>query len=190
MESSTPGAYTPVGGDKQLRDIDKIAPEGDLVLIIGQEQQAIRVYSQCLRGTSAVFRTMFNPYHPYLYLPDDDAYAMYIICCVVHCRNDLVDLFKDRLEPEEIFQVAILADKYKLRIALQHMVPQWLVAKDLSIMSGVAYLMASAYLFRDEKAFSQHSLTLILGHESTYLNLLPGETLAHCVPTITFRKSP
>jgi hypothetical protein len=104
-----------------------ITPDGDVVLIVGEENLRLRVYSQFLLSASKVFGAMFLPHWSEgqrlckealteILLPEDDADAMRIICYIIHHRNDLVPR---HLTTRDILRIAIEVDKYDLKIALE-----------------------------------------------------------------------
>src|SRR5437667_9691364 len=106
--------------DKPDRVAD-ISPDGDVILIVGVENLRLKVYSQCLRSASKIFGAMFGPdwtegqrlskeSPTEVPLLEDDADAMWMICCIVHHRNDLVP---QHLTAKEVLQIAIEVDKYE-----------------------------------------------------------------------------
>lgn len=84
--------------DESKPPIADIAPDGDVILFVGPEKTPLKVYSQCLRAASKVFRVMFGPDWSEgkgltsrspreIPLEEDDASALRTILCVLHHRN-------------------------------------------------------------------------------------------------------
>ncbi|KAK7430679.1 hypothetical protein QQZ08_002723 [Neonectria magnoliae] len=91
---------------------------------------------------------------------------MRLICCVIHHRNDRVP--EELLKAKEVLQVAIVADKYDLGLALSYARAQWLKPSYNEDMENTAYLMAAVFLFCDMDAFVTRSLDLTLHYKDRY----------------------
>ena len=85
------------GAEEQPTDI---CLNGDIILIVAEDCVRLRVDSQSLRSASKIFDAMFAPcwsegqtlsrdLPTEVALPDDNAEAMWMICRVIHHRNDL-----------------------------------------------------------------------------------------------------
>ena len=107
-------------------------------------------------------------------LADDDARTIYTICCVIHHR---LDLLPQTLSPQDILQIAIVADKYDLLIALTHAKAQWLKS-DRTDETDIAYLMAAAFVFDDADAFNEQSQALMLHYAGSYMKFLEDDTIS------------
>lgn len=90
-----------------------------MYLLVGLDSKRLRVSSQILRNASTYLSNLFGPNFSEgqnlsssnskeILVPDDDARAMEMICNIIHLRNDAVPL---SLTPEEVFDVAVAADK-------------------------------------------------------------------------------
>jgi hypothetical protein len=112
-------------------------------------------------------------------LPEDDAYALRIICCVIHHRNNDVP---EVLTSREVLQIAILADKYDLAVALKYARERWLKPGGNFEALNMGYLMAAAFLFGDIDAFVAITLRLILDYKGSYMELLDDETIRQLMP--------
>lgn len=167
-----------------------ISPNGDVVLVVGPREARLRVTSQCLSSASKVFSAMFNSQWSEgqnlsekapkdIFLEEDDAMAMRRICFVIHHRNDLVERV---VSPREVLDMAILADKYDLGIALTYAMAQWLRPKAMSNHFETAYIMAAAYLLQNEEVFTARSLSLLLYYKSTYLTIFEDTLLSEILP--------
>jgi len=106
-------------------DAGTIAPDDDVILVVGAPKSRFRVDSRCLSAASKVFKAMFRSKWSEgrdlshsepkdVALPEDDPFAFFVICCVVHHCNDKVP---DSLASQQLLEVAIAADKYELKYA-------------------------------------------------------------------------
>lgn len=111
-----------------------IAPDGDIVFVVGDEQRQLRVHSVFLRTVSSVFNSMLGPRDSdgpnlscdrpeVIPLSEDDPEAMEIIFNITHFRMDAV---KERFEPKDVLHLAIATDKYDLIQALRLSIRDWL----------------------------------------------------------------
>ncbi|RSL86896.1 hypothetical protein CEP51_002560 [Fusarium floridanum] len=106
----------------------EIIPGGDVILVVGPKKVKIQVSSHLLRTTSPVFNVMLGPNFKEgtalrenegpteIVLPEDNAKALYNAYSTLYGANPRVN----NLGPEEIYDIAILAQKYDLidRLAL------------------------------------------------------------------------
>ncbi|KAK8080121.1 hypothetical protein PG997_007939 [Apiospora hydei] len=169
-----------------------ISLDGDVVLVVGEEKKVrLKVNSQNLSCASKVFRTMFGPNWSEgqglskespkeVELVEDDADAMYAICCVIHHRNDLAP---KAISPQQVLQIAIAADKYDLSVALAYARAQWLRSRDIADPTTLAYLMAAARWFDDEPAFIKCGRALVLRCVGSYARLMDDEVLSQMLPS-------
>ncbi|KAL7908149.1 hypothetical protein GGI35DRAFT_453480 [Trichoderma velutinum] len=173
--------------------VKDIALNGDIMLVVGAQKVELRVHSQCLICASKVFSTMLGPNWSEgknlsketpkeIPLIEDDAKALYTICCVIHHRNDIIP---ETFSPREVLQIAVEADKHDLRVALHFAKAQWLQSKNTTDVMELAYLMAAAFLFDDMNMFIEYSLALILQHQGSYIGLLADSTLCQILPANT-----
>ncbi|KAM7209596.1 hypothetical protein V8F06_014853 [Rhypophila decipiens] len=101
-----------------------IAPDGDLILVVGPEAVKFRVYSQVLKISSQYFTRLLSPPMPTeIPLPHDDAEAFNIILPVLHCR---LDIMSGGLDAKRVLRYAIAADKIGCKDALNFALIQWL----------------------------------------------------------------
>ena len=171
-----------------------ISPDGDVVLVVGPQNVRLRIQSQVLRCASKVFGAMFGPTWSEgqglskeppreVRLVEGDADALRIICCVIHHRNDDVP---QSLPPMQVLQIAIVADKYDLSIALKFARAQWLKPREKPGREDMGYLLAVAFLFGGMDMFIAHTLALILQHTGSYLEFLDDKITGQVVPWKTF----
>jgi hypothetical protein len=93
--------------------------EGDAVLLIGREEspQAVRASKTAMSLASPVWKAMFERRQwsestaTEIPFPDDDADAMLIVLRIAHLRFKEIPS-KDGLSLEDLYQVAIICDKY------------------------------------------------------------------------------
>jgi hypothetical protein len=182
---------TPTGEQDRVPDI---APDGDVILIVGEENVRLRVYSQCLRSVAKVSGAMFGrdwserqslfmPLPEEVRLPEDNADAMRTICCVLHARNDLLS---KHLTATEILQAAVAVDKYDLKSALEHAGSVWLMPEPFKGILDRARFLAAAFLFNNAEAFLAHSRYLILGYTESYSALFKDEIISQVLPSEMF----
>lgn len=171
-----------------------ISPDGDVILIVGEEKVRLRVQAQCLRSASKSFHVMFGPVWKEgqslstaspteVPLVEDDADAMWTICCIIHHRNDLVP---SHLTAKEILQIAILVDKYGLEIALKYASVEWLKPRVNATRVDMGLLLAATFLFNNSDMFIAHIIALILHHSWSYLDFLDDEFTSQIIPPRTF----
>ncbi|KAK1757206.1 hypothetical protein QBC47DRAFT_342317, partial [Echria macrotheca] len=163
-------------------DTTAIAAEGDVTLIIGQEQTRYRVSSGVLKQCSPVFASMLSESFSEgkhladtgsieIKLPEDNHDAARIMLMVFHGRNGELPL---TLNPVVIFEVAILADKYDCLSAMRFAGHLWCVADELMTEYDISarWLVAiAACILEDEEAFARRTADLILNHSGTYYDL-------------------
>jgi hypothetical protein len=186
-------------------DTFDICEDDDVVLVVGPAKEAsLRVHSQCLRCSAKVVAKMLSP--PWaesqhlssdcpreIPLPEDDPEAMRQICYVIHHRNNEVS---ENWSPEQVLQVAILAEKYDMNVALKYSSAHWLASNNQELgddaeMLDIGRLLASAYLFGNSDMFATLSLRLMLDFKGTrsYLELCRDSFISQLLPSVTFCKS-
>jgi hypothetical protein len=180
-----------------LDETEMIAPDGDVILIVGPDKVRLRVHSHALKMASKVFSAMLGPHFREgqglngflpreIVIPDDDAEVITTISNVIHHRNDLVP---DVLSPKEVVKLAIITDKYDCAITLKHAMAKWLELRDVKHPQELLCLMAAAYLFNNAKAFEETTRELIFNHRHCYITLAEGD-YGDILPWKTFGKPP
>lgn len=133
-----PATGTSPAVEKSAQATVNIAPDGDVVFVVGPAERRLRVHSLVVKTASAVLNAMLRPNFmegqqlastgsAEIALPDDDDKAMEIIFSVVHGRNDAVP---KQLDPTQLLQVAIATDKYDCFLSLAFAIPVWLNVKE------------------------------------------------------------
>lgn len=165
--------------DTQTSKVVEIAPDGDLILIVGPEEAKLLVHSMLLRAVSKPFSVMFRPDWKEgrdmlnrdgpaeLLLPEDNAAALKIICLVIHHQNNDVP---ENLAPGDILAIAVTADKYDCVHALRFASESWLRPSKYE-SNNLMLLTAAAYLFQNAKAFKEITRALVLDYNGPYLAL-------------------
>jgi hypothetical protein len=111
-----------------------IAPDGDIILLVGAEMKRLRAHSLVLKSASRVFNAMLGPRFSEgqklddkesteIDMPEDDAEAMETMLNVIHGYNNAV---YDSLDTSQILRVAITADKFDCKVALAFAIKVWL----------------------------------------------------------------
>ncbi|QYT00376.1 BTB domain-containing protein [Trichoderma simmonsii] len=165
--------------DTQTNTIVEIAPDGDLILIVGPEEAKLHVDSMMLRAASKLFSAMFGPNWKEgrdllngdrlteIPLPEDNAAAMKIICSVIHHQRSEVPR---TLAAGDVLAVAVAADKYDCVEALELASDRWLRPSG-DEAGNLMLLTAAAYLFQNAQAFKELTKALILDYKDPYLTL-------------------
>jgi hypothetical protein len=156
-----------------------IAPDGDVILLVGAGLKRLKAYSLVLKSASRVFSAMLGPRFSEgqrldnnesteIDMLEDDAEAMEIILNVIHGCNDAVH---DGLDASQILRVAITADKFDCKVALAFAIKVWLNCANITNSKQLWRLLRAAYWFDNAKSFEEISLGLILHHRGSYLQL-------------------
>lgn len=134
---------------------DIITTDGDTILVIGPDEVRLCVQSCLLQAASKVFKAMFGPHFKEgqrsdlngskkeVPMPEDDAGAMSVICAVIHYRNDIVP---EQFTSRGVLEIAVVADKYDCKVALQHAARHWLDPQNVMSLKEQMELMTAAYL--------------------------------------------
>jgi hypothetical protein len=183
IESSTP--------------MTEIVANGDIILVVGPDEKKIQVHSFCLKNASKYFKAMFGPHFSEgqdlagsspkeIRMPDDSANALEIICNIIHHRNDAVP---ESLKPDEIFEIAVAADKFDCVVALKHASTLWLNPRNVKGIFELGRLMAAAYILDNARAFNEITRSMILRYNESYLPLADKTVgLIDFIPWKTFCK--
>ncbi|KAK1534777.1 uncharacterized protein CCOS01_03529 [Colletotrichum costaricense] len=165
--------------DGRPSTIIEIAPDGDLLLLVGPDETRMRVHSMSLMAASKPFSVMLGPdwkegreMHNQgkpseLLLPEDNVAALRIICSVIHHKNSEVPR---TLAVGDVLAVAVAADKYDCGNALKFAAESWLRPSGESA-GNLMLLTAAAYLLQSAQAFKEITRALILDHDGPYLDL-------------------
>jgi hypothetical protein len=179
------------GGQEGLGDI---VSDGDVILVVGNENARLRVNSQSLRSASKMFGAMFGPdwlegqrlskeLPTEVALPYDDVGAMRTICCVIHHRNDLVP---ENPTTKEVLQIAIVVDKYDLKVALKFAILEWLKPRSHPhrvVLEERGHLLAAAFLLNSSETFITYTNRLLLTNSRSYLGLMKDELVSQVLPS-------
>lgn len=171
------------GSKKILIDVDEVAADGDVVLIVGPNKKKLRVHSLFLKTASKVLEAKAGPRTSEgqdiskddaqeVFLPEDDVGAMKTLCAVIHLRSHAAS---DAFTPSEVLKIAIAADKYDCIVALRDASGHWLKPVENASVEDLKILMAAAYLFDNAQAFKEITAALILNHTDSYLALAQGQ---------------
>ncbi|KAK6716696.1 hypothetical protein SNK04_007648 [Fusarium graminearum] len=169
--------------DAKPDTIVEIAPDGDLILVVGSEETKLRVHSMLMMAVLKPFSVMLGPDWKEghgirdhdglseLSLPDDDAVALEIICSIIHYQNKQVPR---TLPACDFLAVAVVADKYGCMDALTFASETWLrISGDEP--ENLMLLTAAAYLFNNSQAFNKITGALVVDYDGPYLALCVDE---------------
>ncbi|XXG99310.1 hypothetical protein Hte_005647 [Hypoxylon texense] len=160
-----------------------IAPDGDVIFVVGDEQRRLKVHSVFLRTVSPVFKAMLGPHFreganlssdrpTVIPLPDDDPEAMEVLFNVVHYRLDAV---KKRYDVEEMLYMAIALDKYDLtralRLSIPGSIPGWLQCDGIQDPDQLWKLTKASYILHKAQTFWTATLWLIVYQAGSFYRL-------------------
>lgn len=95
-------------------------------------------------------------------LPEDDAAAMIIICNILHLRHKEIP---QKPPVDQIYQVAVLADKYNCSAALKTTVAHWFDSRQARMFASETVIaFASACILRQREAHRRLGEQLIMDH--------------------------
>ncbi|KAE8450346.1 hypothetical protein EG329_006420 [Mollisiaceae sp. DMI_Dod_QoI] len=168
-----------------------VAPDGDVIFLVGPEEHRLRVYSLILKNASKVFSAMLGPHFSEgqtllqpntpvisIPLPEDDFDSMVIICNILHGRNET---FIEPLKPIQILNVAIAADKWDCGVPLAWAIKDWMISERYTDVKELWRLMLAAYLFGEAAAFAKITKALLFHHRGSYFELGEGNELESSV---------
>ncbi|KAF4806144.1 hypothetical protein CGCSCA5_v014682 [Colletotrichum siamense] len=188
-DASTAQNNTSTASDDASKIID-VAADGDIIMIVGPEQQKFRVHSIMLKSASKVFKAMLGPNfaegrqllnNDYrgriteIKLPEDNADGMSAIFHLLHHR---VDKLPDPMSAAVFFQLSVAADKYDLVSILKYTIAGAIhqainngkTLKNMK-MHDVWLLAMTAACFDDASDFKTLTHTLIWYYEYAFVCL-------------------
>lgn len=180
--TSATGTRTSKSRSSQPAVVD---PEGDVVLVIPTDKGKARfqINSSTLCVASSVFRAMMGRHSqfkearvlasaradanciPYeLTLEDDNQNALAVVLRIIHLKNYLVP---KQVDEDQLYEVAVICDKYDVSIALMLWADRWITAlvpnesASPPTVIGHKWLFIS-YVFARKELFHKLSKELIL----------------------------
>ncbi|KAK2024072.1 hypothetical protein LX32DRAFT_599429 [Colletotrichum zoysiae] len=147
---------------------------GDLTLRIGQkdaeEPYQLVVCSRTVARSSAVFRAMlFGGFAEsksegesswVVDLPDDEHHLMFLLLTIIHGNFTFLP---EKLNPEELYQLLIVADKYDMVHTLRPMLATWYQPHlETAAIAGNETFLWVAWVLGDKKTFENLALRLVL----------------------------
>ncbi|KAF2455178.1 hypothetical protein BDY21DRAFT_80808 [Lineolata rhizophorae] len=156
--------------------------DGDVLLLVGPGKRVFRVHSFVMGVASPVlwdkFKSEFgldeiNRDCPGLVsLPEDDPFAMGVICSVLHCCRGSLKPNWDDLTAPVLFNIAVLADRYGVTDVMYHHLASWFAYRSLDTSDeSLVTLLAAAHLLDDPDMFSGISKDLIWHHSESFVDL-------------------
>ncbi|KAF4856344.1 hypothetical protein CGCSCA4_v001098 [Colletotrichum siamense] len=176
----------------------EIAPNGEVILLVGPDSHPIRVHALILADASPVFKCLLQPTSStytepaavlfatpdspaHVTLPEDDPEAIETICRVLHSRID--DAVCD-LSDDEVLRVSVAADKYDCTAAMGLAVRHWLRADKLEAIKNAARdgcigfrrgdMLLAAYWFKCEPVFEELTRLLVTSTVGGFEGLVDG----------------
>ena len=174
-----------------------LAPEGDVILVVGAKKFRIRADSLFLKRHSPVFAALLGPNFregqdlnasspKEIPLPEDDPDAMTAICAVMYHAFDHIPR-----SPATNFVLNIVrhADKYNCYdiLTLPSQAYGWLKSDHLTLGKDLANILAVSYLVRDQEAFTNVSKALVSKYDGSFADLADDIT-CEVLPWKTFCK--
>lgn len=174
-----------------------LAPEGDVILVVGAKKFRIRADSLFLKRHSPAFAALLGPNFregqglnasspKEIPLPDDDPDAMTAICATMYHAFDQIPR-----SPATNFVLDIVrhADKYNCYdvLTLPSQVYGWLKSDHLTLGKDLANILAVSYLVRDQEAFTNASKALISKYDGSFADLA-DDVICEVLPWKTFCK--
>jgi hypothetical protein len=175
-----------------------IAPDGDVIFLIGPEKKRFRTNSLVVKNASKVFAALLGPHFSEdqalsvgkdhglpveILLPEDDPEALSVIFKVIHGRNDLI---LENPKSSTVLKVAIAVDKWDCHIPLCWAISAWLkFGGSIPNVEVLWTLMLAAYWFRHGQGFMNTTRALVMHHDGLYLEL-SRNTDTWCSRSLTF----
>ncbi|KAF8436196.1 hypothetical protein BDZ91DRAFT_310257 [Kalaharituber pfeilii] len=180
-----PSTSHPTSTPSKMADIN-IDPEGDITLAVphtleGSTIKAIayfRVNSQILCIASPVFRAMLSKTSSFkeatslanrdpksdpteVQLLDDNPKALAIILRAIHLQSDWVP---DSLTTEQLYQVAVVCDKYDMRQSLEHWLRNWIPQRESEASTNPHKWLFISIAFARKQILRDVSRSIILSY--------------------------
>lgn len=166
-------------------DIVNIADGGDVILVVGQGSNILRlkVHSFILRTASEIFKVMFGPdfvegkglsyANPKeVLLEDDDPETMRTICQVIHFRNDMCD---ESISVDKLWKIVQVVDKYFLNEALKFHIDSWLSKWHFKGSEDHIRNLKCGILLEYPNIFKNATKSIVLESTTSILSLLNSE---------------
>ena len=104
-------------------------------------------------------------------LLDDDGDAMYILCNILHLRNDKLPAL---VSPELLCKIALLADKYECSVAAGRATGPWFDRLYASKAHGDLWRIIEAAFLLDEPMFFARFTSRWVLEQSAFKRFIPG----------------
>ncbi|KAF4979602.1 hypothetical protein FZEAL_4231 [Fusarium zealandicum] len=166
--------------------VEELVPDGDLILVVGKDKRLLRMSSTFLCKISPVFAAMLGPNFEEgqrlscvkdkdsqmaLELPEDDGQAVYNIFRVLYGADPAT---KD-LEPREIQNLAIFADKYNIGPRLEFATAFWFAKYAwVDDPEETWQLTMAAFLLQQSNAFFTYTKKLVKQLQVSHLSFVEG----------------
>lgn len=160
--------------------VHEIYRGGDTLLLCGPNRVKLLVHSIFLTNASEVFAAMLgsnfregqmptNGGPREIPLPEDDPFAMQLICNVLHSRSEQLP---ETVSSKRLLALAYVADKYDLASTLKHATSCWMSsAQNVPVIKELWELMTAAYILGIAEAFHKATAAIVLKHMGSFRKL-------------------
>ncbi|KAM0433358.1 hypothetical protein ACHAPT_004235 [Fusarium lateritium] len=165
--------------ENEAHSLRQIIPDGDVILVVGPEKSKIQLSSHLLSSTSSVFKAMLGPNFREgallregqgpveIALPEDNAEAVWNAYSALYGANPRAY----RIKPDEVYDIAILAQKYDLIERLSLACERWFLDSEDGSFGSIDEdwkMLLAAYWLGSDFAFGKISQRLIEGREGSF----------------------
>lgn len=179
------GVTSVMGSEVAVEDIiHEVYPGGNTLLLCGPSQVKLLVHSIFLTNMSKVFGAMLSPnfregqLHTNggpreIPLPEDDPFAMLIICNIAHSRS-----VPDTISPTQLLAIAYAADKYDVVPILKFASARWISPTTRTPphefnIEDIGSKMTAAYILQDSESFQKTTAEIVMEYDKSFRRLEP-----------------
>lgn len=162
-----------------------IDEDGDLILVVGDNQTRLKIDSYMLKKASKVFKAMFQPNAfaegqnlssdattKEQLLPEDDPQAMKLLCHIIHQNSTEIP---DSIDDDLLLSVARHIDKYFLHRVSGFYTDHWFTGKSLYIGGSRHKVLIAAIIRRKKEPFKYLTRSILLHQEDSYVTMIDDD---------------
>ncbi|KAM0433354.1 hypothetical protein ACHAPT_004231 [Fusarium lateritium] len=182
--------------------LERVAPDGDVIFVLGGGAQKVQVQSSIMRGASPVFAAMlaghfregqmlqeasFTGRPVEIPLPGDNFEAFKLICIAIHRQGNTK---QHTPKTPTLMRVLEIADKYNLVDSVSLSIEFWARRYVLDPTAGHFMLMIICHQIKSQELFQLFSRSLVLGHWGSFMTLATNaeRNICESVPRETIYK--